>query len=47
MLPIKLDDFIGNDRIKQEFRRIFETRNIPNSIIIEGKSALGRSTLSK
>ncbi|MDR0404791.1 MAG: hypothetical protein LBH37_03260 [Oscillospiraceae bacterium] len=47
MLPLKLDDFIGNDRIKQKFRRIFETRNIPNSIIIERKISLGRSTLSK
>ncbi|MDR0404792.1 MAG: DNA polymerase III subunit [Oscillospiraceae bacterium] len=47
MLPLKLDDFIGNDRIKQEFRRMFKARNIPNSIIIEGESGLGKSTLSK
>ncbi|MDR1466847.1 MAG: AAA family ATPase [Oscillospiraceae bacterium] len=47
MLITNLDEFVGNSTIKSQLARIFDLKNFPNSIMIEGESGLGKSTLSK
>lgn len=44
---MKLNDFIGNDFLKEQFLSLVKNKKIPHAIILEGDKGLGKSTFAK
>ena len=40
------DNFIGNDRIKQVFKRLIKTERVPHSLLFAGESGVGKKQLA-
>ncbi|MBR1779598.1 MAG: DNA polymerase III subunit [Clostridia bacterium] len=44
---MKLDEFIGNDSLKERFLSLVKNKKFPHAIILEGEKGLGKSTFAK